>query len=228
MNCIKYFWRLLFALVTRNSAVFLVFFAVTLCVTVLAELYVTQFLCKIEIWHEAKSGTNENFVIWYPEGNMTLIFSIDKEKYPADWHCYVYSMESPFYVSGYGHSGSDGSYGSLFYQSRYNWVNNRVKMKVFDSDISIYRGKSIVIGGCSFQIDKLSPLIIQIGKDGSPQALSDYPVEVLPRLKELNAGYIWEKYKIPVCSCPGVLPGNICFDCCTESSSDSESGVPIE
>jgi hypothetical protein len=141
-----------------------------LILLIIVYLFYVYVICY-EVWTEIAYYKTGNFVVNFPESDLTLIFEIDKVKFPADWHCYGTSNNGYFLVAGYGHCGSTASYGSVFYVRSYNWIKQIHFMEIFSHKIEIHRGKWIKIGNQQFRINRNTPLVLEISTDGKVQSI---------------------------------------------------------
>jgi hypothetical protein len=142
-------------------------------------------------WEEISFTDNGNYILYYPDGKLTIIIEIDKKKIPADWDCYGSKHSSNFLVSGYGRNGSHETYGTKFYESRYNWKNQKHTIKIFSHVIIIECGKQINIGDQQFFIDYKTPLILEISIDGKVKQLPetesiDIPVRIISPTESIH------------------------------------------
>lgn len=165
---------------------------------VLALLFFTLFLCyhflfKSNLWTEYEFCSNGKYVLFYPEPNLILIFTIDKQIYPADWDNFQPSVGSGFRVSGMGPSNAhDATYGTLYYSSRYNWPKNVMNYSVLSCDFHIVRGEYLNCHDKIFHINNTnpsSPTIIVFAEDGTATKFDDIPLEIIPGLTKLKVQY---------------------------------------
>jgi len=135
-------------------------------------------MCR-EVWTEVRFTANKQFVIRYPESKLTIVVAIDEEGYPEDWNRFGTSIARDFIVSGYGRSGNQSHYGVDYWKSSYFFLTNKHEMQVFNHQIEIYRGRTIVVNGQGFPITRKFPLILLIDKDGNVGVASAYPVDII-------------------------------------------------